>query len=428
MNYIITNASIWSNALDAEVEPGEVHVKDGIISYVGPEKEPDFVPDRTIDADGDLVMPSFFNGHTHLGQTILRGYAEDVDMEGWLEKIRPAETKFTDEMYYWSTLLGMCEMVRSGTTAFNEMHPRVRPIARAAQQSGMRCLLARSITSRMGAAGEAERKVREAEDFFLEWNDGADGRVKVFFGPHSYYNNMEPVIQQLGELAKKYNTGIHTHLSETFEGHRQCIRETGMTPSAFYSSMGLMDVPFVAAHGVYMTEHDALIFAAQGACLAVCARSNLKLRTGIPPLGRFQRHKVPVALGTDSAAANNRLSILSEMDTVSLVQHADLGDQADYSPKDLLRMACITGRATAGVRSGQLMEGWNADLIIVDTKGVRWRPNWDNLTTLIASAQDRSVRLTMCAGKILYEDDVIQFCDEEEVLAKAIECRNRLTS
>lgn len=426
MNYVITEANVWSNTPEAEIERGEVHIQNGIISYIGPGKDPDFIPDRIINAEGNLVMPSFFNGHTHLGQTILRGYAEDVDMEGWMARMSSAEDRITDEMAYWSALLAMCEMVRSGTTAFNEMHSRIRPIARAAEQSGMRCLLARSITSRDSTAADAERRLRDAEDVFLEWNGGGDGRIKVFFGPHSYYTNMDSVIRRLGDMAKQYGTGIHTHLSETFEGHRQCIRETGMTPSAYYSSMGLMDVPFVAAHGVYMTEHDALIFAAQGACLVVCARSSLKLRTGLPPLGRFQRHGVPVALGTDSAAANNRLSILSEMDTVSLVQNVDLGDRAEYKPRDLLEMACKVGRATAGVRSGQLQEGWNADLIMVDTKGVRWRPNWDDLTTLVASAQDMCVRMTMCAGRILFENDTIQFCDEQEVLAKTTEFKKKL--
>ena len=426
MKYVITNASIWTNAPVADVEFGEIHILDDVISYVGPDKEPDFEPDRVIDAQGNLIMPSFFNGHTHLGQTILRGYAEDLGMDEWMARMQSAEDRFTDEMFYWSTLLGMCEMVRSGTTAFNEMHPQVRPIARAAEQSGMRCILARSISTRNSTSPEAEWLLQDAEDVFDEWNGRGNGRIKIFFGPHSYYNNMDSVIQKLGELAKKHNTGIHTHLSETFEGHRQCIRETGMTPSAYYSSMGLMDVPFVAAHGVYMTEHDALIFAAQGACLVVCARSNLKLHTGVPPLGRFQRHNVPLALGTDSAAANNRLSILNEMDTVSLIQSADLGDRANYGPKDLLRMACITGRATAGVRSGLLREGWNADLILIDTKGVRWRPNWDDLTTLVSSAQDMCVRMTMCAGQILFENDTIQFCDEQEVLAKATEFKNKL--
>ena len=114
------------------------------------------------------------------------------------------------------------------------------------------------------------------------------------------------------------------------------------------------------------------------------------------------------------------------MDTFSLIQSADLGDRASYGPKDLLRMACITGRATAGVRSGLLQEGWNADLILVDTKGVRWRPNWDDLTTLVSSAQDMCVRMTMCAGQILFENDTIQFCDEQEVLARATEFKNKL--
>lgn len=427
MNCVIKNATVWTNAPEAELQPrSSVHIKGNIIDYIGPEKEPDFEVERIIDAEENLVMPSFFNGHTHLAQTILRGYAENVNMEEWLDKMEPAEAQLTDDMVYWSSLLGMCEMIRSGTTAFNEMYARAVPIAKAVEQSGMRALLSRSIRSRDCTQEETYRRLHEAEDLFLEWHGKGDGRIRILFGPYSYGSNMDFIIYEIAKLAQKYETGIHTHLSETFDGHSQCIRETGMTPSAYYSSMGLMDVPFVAAHGMYMTENDARIFAAQGACLVVCARNNLKLRSGAPPLGRFQRHNVPIALGTDSAAANNRLSILSEMDTVSLIQNADPGDRASFTPKDLLRMACITGRATIGVKSGVLKEGWNADLILVDTKGVRWRPNWDDLTTLVASAQDMCVHMTMCNGKILFENDEILFCDENEVMAKAMAYREQL--
>ncbi|MBD5560500.1 MAG: amidohydrolase [Clostridia bacterium] len=426
MNLAIENARLWTNGDKREIQPNaSIHVEDGIITYAGPRKEPEWVPDRTIDAQNNLVLPSFFNSHSHVAMNILRGYAEGLPLQEWLhEKIFPAEAKLTDEMAYWSSLAAMCEQVRAGITGFNDMYDHVDAIARAAQQSGMRAVLARGIVSRFGSPEETEAKVREAEEAFQKWN--GQGRILVFFSPHAQYTTDDEVVARIGELARHYQTGIHTHLSETREEHEQCLRETGMTPTAYFASMGLMDGPFIAAHGVHMTDDDMRVFASKGACLAACVRSNLKLGSGLPRLTEMRRQGMVVALGTDGASSNNRLSVASEMDVASLLQKGMTGDSAVFGPEEMLDMVSAAACSEIGIRSGRLESGWNADMIIVDTGTIRFSPHWDDLSSLVYSAMDTSITTTICGGDVLYEDGRVNFCDEEEVMRRLQESKRQL--
>lgn len=426
MNLAIRNATLWTNGDVRELQPhAGVHIEDGIITYAGPDKDPAWEPDRVIDAHGDLVMPSFFNSHSHVAMNILRGYADGLPLNEWLnEKIFPAEAKLTDEIVYWSSLAAMCELVRGGTTGFNDMYDHIDAIARAASQSGMRAVLARGVVSRFISLPEALDKVKEAEDAYLKWN--GQGRIQVFFAPHAQYTSQDIIVRKLGELARHYKTGIHTHLSETQAEHEQCISETGMTPAAYFASLGLMEVPFVAAHGVWMTEDDGLLFAANGACVAACVRSNLKLGSGMAPLDRLRRQGVTLALGTDGAASNNRLSMASEMDVASLLQKGLTGDSSVLGPEEMLDMAASAPDRVFGIRSGRLEPGWNADLIIADNKTIRYNPHWNDLSAFVYSALDTSVRTTICGGDVLYEDGRVTFCDEDEVMRRLDEYKGLL--
>lgn len=427
MNLAIENATLWTNGDVRDIQPNaSVHIQDGLITYAGPARDPEWQPDRTIDAAGGLVMPSFFNGHSHVAMNVLRGYADGLPLNTWLnDKIFPAEAKLTDEIVYWSSLAAMCELVRGGTTGFNDMYDHVDAIARATQQSGMRGVLARGIVSRFVSLPEAMDKVKEAEDVYLQWN--GQGRIQVFFAPHAQYTSQDAIVHRLGDLAHHYETGIHTHLSETREEHEQCIQETGMTPAAYFASTGLLDGPFVAAHGVHMTDDDCRIFASAGACVASCARSNLKLASGIPPLGRMQRLGVKVGLGTDGAASNNRLSLMSEMDVSSLLQRNETGDSEAFGPQEMLNMASAVLPQAIGIHSGRLEPGWNADMIIVDTSGGRYSPHWNDLSSFVYSADDRSVKTTICGGDVLYENGEVTFCDEAEVLGRLESLKGQLS-
>lgn len=416
MRFVIENARLWTNGDVKELQPAScIHIQDGIITYAGPQRQPDWQPDRIIDARDNLVLPSFFDAHSHVAMNILRGYADGLPLKEWLfDKIFPAEAQFTDEMVYWASLAAMCELVRGGTTGFNDMYDHCSATCRAAEKSGMRACISRGITARGSGEEQLRDKLREAEDLYLEWN--GRGRIQILFAPHAQYTNTDASVRAVTELAQKYKTGIHTHLSETWDEHQQCLKETGMTPAAYLASLGVLDVPCIAAHGVYMDENDMEIFRQHGACVAACVRSNLKLGSGIPPLQKMRRAGVRVALGTDGAASNNRLSMFSEMDVASLTQKGMERDSAVFHPEEMITMAAAVCCEELGIRSGRLEAGWNADIIIVDRNSVRWNPHWDDLSSLVYSAMDTCVLTTVCGGDILFENGEIMFCDENEVL------------
>lgn len=418
MRLVIENAQLWTNGAEKVLQPACcIHIEDGIITYAGPQRAPEKTPDRIIDAQDNLIMPGCFDAHSHVAMNLLRGYADGLPLQEWLfDRILPAEEQFTDEMVYWASLAAMCELVRGGTTGFNDMYDHHGAIARAAEKSGMRAVLARGISTIGATEAQVAGKLREAEELYLEWN--GKGRIRVLFSPHAQYTNTSGSIRAAVDLAQKYHTGIHTHLSETWAEHEQCIRETGKTPAAYFASLGAMDVPFIAAHCVYMTDDDMDIFREHGACVAACVRSNLKLGSGIAPLHKMRSRSVKVALGTDGAASNDRLSMFSEMDTASLLQKGTEKDSSVFPPSEMLEFACTVCCGELDIRSGRLEAGWNADLIIVDRHTIRWNPHWNDLSSLLYSAMDTCVLTTICGGDILYENGAVTFCDEEEVMER----------
>ena len=312
MRQKIVDATVITNNDSADVlKNAQIQIEDGLIKYVGStEHAPDFAAEKVIDAAGDIVMPGFFNTHTHTPMTILRCYADDMALQDWLEKkIFPAEEKLTDEIVYWATLAALCEFAAAGIVGFNEMYSNYDAIMRAVKQSGHRAVLARGIVSFSRAM--ADEKIAEAVDCYEKYQDS--DRINVFFSPHAQYTVDNDTLKRIADLALKYNTGIHSHISETKKEHEECVQTTGKTPLEVYESLGLLDVPFIGAHCVWISDHDMEILKKHNATVASCPRSNLKLASGIAPLDKLLKTSVNVALGTDGASSNNKLSMMSEM-------------------------------------------------------------------------------------------------------------------
>ena len=409
---LIRNAAVMEDPAEGTVQEGCVAVSDGLIAYVGPEEDAPAEAGRVIDAKGALVMPGFYDMHTHLPMNLLRGYADDLPLQRWLfEKIFPAEAKMTDEMAYWATLGAACELVRAGIVCVADMYDHSNAVARAVEKSGIRAVLSRGVVTR--GSESWQDKIDDAEKLYLDWN--GRGRIRVWFSPHGQYTNTTESIRAIGRLAEKYASGIHTHISETRKEHEDCIRETGMTPAALYASLGLMDLPFLAAHCVWITDDDIHLMADKGAACAACPRSNLKLGAGFAPLARMRRNGMQVALGTDSAASNNRLSIMSEMECGAYVQKTLERDPAVFPAEEMIVLACDAGPRILGENGGALMPGMNADLIMISMEGWRWNPGYSVQSSLVYAAQDTDVVLTMVGGDVLYESGVCTFVDEEEV-------------
>lgn len=413
---IINAKLVTCNDNDAVILDAQVHIKDGLIVYAGKsEGAPAADAAQVIDARGNAVLPAFFNMHTHLPMNIFRSYADDMTLMDWLHnRIFPAEDKLTAEMAYWGTMLAMCEMAAAGIVGFNEMYYFTDRIAEAALKSGMRGVIARAVVTPTEEMGE--ERLKESIELYKAYN--GKGRVKIYFAPHAQYTVSNSMLEKIAQMAKDYGTGIHMHISETKGEHEACVAEHGKTPIALCESLGLLDVPFLAAHCVHVSDEDMDIMAKKGATALSCPRSNLKLGSGVARLGDMMKRGVRVSLGTDGAASNNKLSIMSEMTYACLLQKGVTGDPETMPAPQALKLATRGGAEAVGINSGVVEAGRNADIIMLKTDGVRYTPEYDAISNIVYAGSDADVCMTMVGGDIIYKDGACSFADVEEVRAK----------
>ena len=425
MNGKIVNAVIVTlNDKNEVIHDGEIHIRDGKIQYVGA-PGPEFDAQRILDANHNVVMPGFVNTHTHIAMNLLRSWADDMNLMDWLfNKIFPAEDKLTDEFTYWGAMLALCEMAKNGTVAFNDQYFFLDGIARAIKQSGHRAVLSRGIVDPTPEHGE--RSFGEAVQYYKKYNNVE--RIRVFMAPHAQYTVSNGMMERIADTARNLGTGIHTHVSETKGEHEACVKQHGKTPVQLMESLGLLDIPFLAAHCVYVTPEDMDILRDRKAAVLSCPQSNLKLASGIAPLKVMMDHGIQVALGTDGASSNNNLSMWEEMTYASYLQKGATLDPTVLPAMESLKLATRNGAQALGLNSGSLEAGRDADLIIIDTSDLRYVPNYNVISNIVYSGCDRDVLLTMVGGDILYEDGKVTFADEAEVRAKVKEIAEKISS
>lgn len=410
---------ITNNERGDVIRDATIQVKDGKITYAGPAGEaPEFSAQRVVDAHGNAVLPGFVNMHTHVPMNLFRSYADDLDLMTWLNtKIFPAEDKMTEESAYWASMAAMCEMAAAGITAFNEMYFFVDSIAKAAAESGLRAVLSRAVVT--PAPGVGERMLEESKELFEKYN-GRD-RLRVFMSPHAQYTVNNEMLERIAAQAKELGTGVHMHISETRGEHENCLKEHGMTPIELCEKTGLLDVPFFAAHCVWVSEHDMELMAGHGAAVLSCPKSNLKLASGIAPLTKMMQKGVKVTLGTDGASSNNKLSMMEEMTYACYLQKGTTYDPKTIPAQEALKLATTRGAQALGLGNGTLEAGENADLVMIDTSGIRYTPDYDIVSLIVYAGSDADVCMTMVGGDIIYENGEFMFADVEEVKAKIAE-------
>ncbi len=418
MNICIKNGFLITADSNDRCLKGCVHVKDDIISYAGNETDaPSFQADRVIDAKGGIVSPGFIDTHTHIPMNLLRGAADDMALMDWLNnKIWPAEEKLDEDAVYWGTMLGIAELVSGGVTCFSDMYNFTETIARAANESGIRALIATAIVDN---DGQGDRRLKKAEELF----DIVKGykRVNAAIGPHAEYTVSPDMFKKVRDCALRLNSRVHVHISETKGEHDGCISRHGMTPIALINSLGLTDFHVMAAHCVWVEDEDIEIMAEKAISVMSCPGSNLKLGSGIARTAKMIETGVNVSCATDGAASNNNLSMMEEMTLFALLQKGINLNAALIPAKTALKTATINGAKALGLDriTGSLEAGKQADIIIIDTTGLRFCPETDLLNHLVYSGSDSDVTLTMVGGDILYESGSITFADAEEIKSNA---------
>jgi len=378
-----------------------------------------------IDGSGSIIMPGLINAHTHAAMTLFRGYGDDTPLHEWLEKkIFPVEEKLKPKDIYWGSLLAIIEMIKSGTTCFNDMYYFMSEVAKAVEKTGIRAVLSRGLMDTDGRGGE---RLKEAVSEMKEWS--GKPRIEWMFGPHAIYTCSEDFLLRIKDLAEKYDRRIHIHLSETKKEVKDCLREHEKRPAEYLDDIGFLSDRVVAAHCCWLNNNEIKILSRNGVSVVYNPISNMKLASGIAPVFEMMKKKVQVCLGTDGAASNNNLDMFEEMKVASLLQKISIKDTTALKATDTIMLATLNGAKALGVNGGSIEEGKNADIILLDLKNPVLRPLHNKeriISDLVYSTPSLAVNTVIIDGKLIMQNKKILTIDEKEIYEKVEECAREL--
>jgi 5-methylthioadenosine/S-adenosylhomocysteine deaminase len=409
---------------------GHVGIEGNRIVHLGPDL-PAARPARTIDGTDRLAMPGLVNAHTHAAMTLFRGYGDDMPLMPWLrERIWPAEAKLTGEDVYWGTRLACAEMIRTGTTMFNDMYWKVPNAVRAIGDAGLRATVSGGLISG-GFLGDLKGELLELIAMY-EAGEFPD-RVRLAISPHAPYTVTPEDLEWCARLAAEHDLPIQIHLSETLGEVEECVAKHGVRPAFLLERQGILDRPTTLAHGVWLDRDELAMLARHPATVVHNPVSNLKLACG---QGRDVRgwfdyagakaEGVNVALATDGAASNTNLDMFEEMKFASLMAKHASGDPTCMPAAETLHIATRGGADGMGwTETGRLEVGALADLVLLDLTEVTLTPMHDPVSHVVYAANGGCVHTTICDGRVLMEGGVIEGI--EEVRSRAIEAAGRVT-
>jgi len=377
---------------------------------------------QTLELPGHVLIPGLINAHTHSPMTLMRGLADDLPLMTWLnEHIWPAERRWVDPDFVAAgTRLAALEMLRSGTTCFNDMYFYPEVTAVVVAEAGMRALVGMIVldfpTNFAEGADDYLRKGLELHERFR-----GHPLVRTAFAPHSPYAVSDGPLARVQTLADELEVQVHIHLHETHDEVFQSLRDHGQRPLARLDRLGLVGPGLVAVHMTQVEDAEMVLLAEAGAHVVHCPQSNLKLASGFCPVARLLAAGVKVALGTDGAASNNDLDMLSELRVAALLGKGVAGSASAVPARAALRMATIDAARALGMDAeiGSLEPGKAADLVALDLRDPDTQPVYQPLSQLVYAASRGQVRHVWVAGRQLIRDGVALTLDREAILAQA---------
>ena len=415
MNYKIINGVVLkSDREKLYTLPEELFVVDGKV-YENLPKNVEEAELEIVDAAHHLVMPGLINLHTHAYMTVLRNYADDVDFNEWLfKRVMPVEDSLPQEGAYWSSLLACMEMIRTGTTCFNDMHMFRGQSARAAADAGMRAFIGRGLVGEdlyIDGASRFEDCLTEQE----EWGDS--DLLKFVLAPHAIYSCSAKLYEQVAREAEERHMLKHTHLSESDVEVANCLKEHGKTPVEFLRDTGFLDEKTILAHCVKMQGEDISIIARAGSTVVTNPASNAKLGNGFAPLHELTESGVNLCLATDGTSSNNTLNLFREMNLVSLIHKGLAGDSTVLPADQVVRMVTENAATAVGMKDhiGTIKDGANADLIFIDLNEPSMFPNNNIVSSLCYSANGSEVDSVMIDGRFVMRKREYVTMDGERV-------------
>jgi 5-methylthioadenosine/S-adenosylhomocysteine deaminase len=380
--------------------------------------------DEIIEADGNYLVPSLKNGHTHAAMTLLRGYADDMKLKPWLEeKIWPVEEALTAEDIYWGTRLAAIEMVRTGTTFSNDMYIHFPEARKAYVDSGIKAATGPAMFDFFDE--ETSRRIIEENRRFYEEYAGSSDTVRFSLAPHSIYTVSAKTLQWTAEFAEEHELPVHIHLSETEKEVKDCIDEHGMRPAEYLKEIGFLGPHTVLAHSIWLSDEEISILAESGATVVHNPASNMKLASGSCfPYARLREAGVPMMLGTDGCSSNNNLDLFEEAKLATLLQKHHFGDTELMSAEEILDIAMSASTSVYPHLSGSVAEGAHADLLLIDKTHPLMVPAFNLESNLVYSGGSRAIDTVICGGEVLMREGRIE--GEEDVVEAARERADEL--
>ncbi len=432
MAYLITGAKVLSSESPYSFPARDVFISDeGIIEKVAlPGKlSASSTHSDVVDAKNKILLPGLINTHTHAPMSLLRGVGDDLHLPQWLRTCMwPREARMDAKTMAIGTQLAACEMIRVGTTTFNEHYFHMDAIARVVDESGMRACLGYSMIDRKKSGdgiefdfdGKGKDELAIGEKFAKEWNGKADGRITTSISPHATNTCSKELLVESARLAKRLDVILHIHLAETRTELAETLGLYKKRPAEFLDSCGCLLPSTVAAHGVYVSKSEVKLLASRKSSIAHCPVSNLKLASGgAAPIPEYLAAGVNVSLGTDGAASNNSLDMFESMKVGAIEQKNFRFDAAAVKADDYLKMATEAGAKALGIKAGVIKPGHLADLVLIDAKSPNLVPFTDNAGWLVYSAGPQNVTDTMVNGKWLMRERKLLTLDEEKILSTA---------
>lgn len=404
------------NYLDLEnekiIEGADIFIEGNLIKKIGNNLQ--IKASEVIDGNFLLMTPGFVNGHTHLGMSYFRNYADDLKLMDWLEnEIWPIENKLTADDIYWSSLLSICENIKSGVTNFCDMYYEMDRVCDATIISGIRGTLTRGLTDNDGKGKEKLKSVRE---LYNNYHNKANGRIKVVPAPHAIYTCSENFLREISDLSKDLDGIINIHLSETKGEVENSLKEHGMTPISYVNSLGLLDNHVIAAHCVHITDEEIALIKDKKFYPIYNPTSNLKLASGFTPVEKLLKNNIIMGIGTDGDSSNNSQNLLQDMHIGAIVNKAREMDEQAVKAIEILKMATINGQRALGIsKAGLIKEDYLADLTIFNLKSSNFTPKNNLINALVYSATAEDVKDVLCDGKFVMRNRELVNLDEERI-------------
>lgn len=398
------------------IKDGFIAVSKNKILAVGAAAEmKNYQAKETIGAGDSIIMPGLINAHTHAAMAYFRGLADDLPLDIWLkEHIFPAEAKYVNEEFIKkSGELSCLEMIKSGTTCFNDMYFFGQEfLAEVAAKAGLRAVLGLDLK----VPGYSVKSIIELARRFK-----GDELIEIALAPHSVYVCPREILEKVKQASEAENLRVHTHVSETKKEVEDCLAARGKTPVEYLGELGLLSEKLIAAHSVWLNDNDLEIYKSRGVKVAHCPISNMKLASGAALLVKMLEMGITVGLATDGAASNNTQDLFAEMRVCALLHKAANLNPAVVSAREVVKMATVSGAKAIGKEKeiGSLEIGKKADIITIGLAKPHLSPMQDPYSHLVYCANGADIDNVIVNGKVIMKDRLVKTLDEEKILAAA---------